>query len=41
MAAGGSDLRADHQYCPRLTYDLTVKPVASEMRPYQPPGLYV
>jgi hypothetical protein len=41
MAAVGSDLRADHQYCPRLTYDLTVKPVASEMRPYQPTGLYV
>jgi hypothetical protein len=36
MAAVESDLRADRQYCPRLSYDLTVKPVASEMRPYQP-----
>jgi hypothetical protein len=30
------DLRADRQYRLRLTYDLTAKPVASEMRLSQP-----
>ena len=36
MRGGGSDLRADRPYWPRSTYDLNVKLVASEMRPYQP-----
>src|SRR5262252_1044053 len=35
MARVGSDLRADRQYWPRVTYDLTVGPASSEIRPYQ------
>ena len=35
MARVGSDLRADRQYWPRITYDLTVGPAGSEIRPYQ------
>src|SRR6516162_8109819 len=31
----GSDLRADRQYWPRITYGLTVGPAGSEIRPYQ------
>jgi len=35
MARVGSDLRADRRYWPRITYDLTVGPAGSEIRPYQ------